>query len=393
MAPALFAAMLCAGAGEALAAGKPAPKKPAPKKPAPKKREYPKLVDGRLVSKDKVTFWYYLKPVNRAQFQNTITRARAQHGVAAGKDYVMDRDDVTHILMVTAKPEVADLIKEILAVFEEDEPQIRVSIRIVETSTTADFQSGLDVSFDRKTAKSTFFRGFNLNFSPKDYLDNLSQTTASVPFQGASTMFGTVGVDSEGKTYVVDQKQVDRVGEIYIALQALSAYQQANILAQPDILVTNGQKAKVTTGGRYPYQKATLSGSTVSITTTFLTVGITFEVTPFLVGEDKVHLTVLATVENVVGFVEGAQGVKNPFTAKRDISTRVVLEDGAELVLGGLFTKENTVVEKGIPILSEIPILGLLFKSYWKTSVKKELLFFIRPKIIKSRNKFYFPGR
>lgn len=376
--------LLLAGTGPAAAAGKPAPEKKAP--PA---RKLPRLQDGRLVSPGKVTFWYYLKPRNRAQLQNAVVRALAQHGLQQNKDYVMDRDDTTHMVAVTADPEVADLVRDVLSFFEEEEPQIRVSIRIVETSTMADYQSGLDVSFDRKTAKETFFRGFSLSFSPKDYLDNLSQTTSKVPFQGATTMFGTV--DANGN--VIDQKQYDRVGAVYMAIRALSSYQQANILAQPDILVSNGQKAKVQTGGRYPYQKATLAGSTVSISTTYITVGITMDVTPFLVGDDKVDIQLNVDVENVVGYVEGTQGVKNPFTQKRNINTHVVLEDGAELVLGGLFSKENTVVEKGIPLLSEIPILGLLFKSYWKTAVKKELLFFVRPKIVRTRTQFYFPGK
>jgi type II secretory pathway component GspD/PulD (secretin) len=364
----------------------PEAKKP-PAKPKPK--PIPELRDGRLVSEKKETFFYHLKPVNRAQMQTMVQKALGWHGLTSGKDYLMDRDDTTHVLAVTATPRIADLIRKLIAQFEEKEPQIRVSVRVVETITTADFQSGLDVSFDRKTAKETFFRGFSLNFSPKDYLENLTKTTSTVPFQGASTMFGTV--DEKGN--VISQDQYDRVGAVYVALRALSAYQQAEILAQPDIMVMNGQKAKVTTGGRYPYQTANLSGSTTTISTQFLTVGITLSVTPFLVGEDRIHLQVNASVENVIGYVEGAQGVKNPFTQKRDIDTKVVLEDGAELVLGGLYTKEKTVVEKGIPVLSEIPILGLLFKSYWRTNIKKELLFFIRPKIVRPRSKMYFPGK
>ncbi len=355
----------------------------------PPQKTLPEFKNGRLVSKNKVSFTYYLKPANRAQLQSIVQNILAQHGIVHGQDYFMERDDTTHLITITASPEVLELVKSLLAGFEEDEPQIRVSVRVVETSTTADFQSGLDVTFDRKTAKDTFFRGFSLNYSPKDYLESLTRTTTSVPFQGTSTVFGTV--DANGN--VISQKEYDRVGAVYASIRALSAYQQANILAQPDIMVQNGQQAKVSTGGRYPYQSATLSAGTVSISTLFLQVGITLTVTPFLVGEDKVHLSVSAQVENVVGYVEGAQGVKNPFTVKREIETKVVLEDGAELVMGGLFTKENTVVEKGIPILSEIPILGLLFKSYWKTAVKKELLFFIRPKIVKASSKLYFPGK
>ena len=95
--------------------------------------------------------------------------------------------------------------------------------------------------------------------------------------------------------------------------------------------------------------------------------------------------------ENVVGFVEIAQGARNPFTDNRQISDLVTLHNGDTLAIGGLYQNEDTIVEKGVPLLMDIPLLGMLFKSYWTQKVKKELFFFITPRIVERTDRFYIP--
>jgi type IV pilus assembly protein PilQ len=76
----------------------------------------------------------------------------------------------------------------------------------------------------------------------------------------------------------------------------------------------------------------------------------------------------------------------------REIKDTVILSSGTTMAIGGLYQDEDTVVEKGVPVLSEIPILGFLFKSYRSLKTKKELRFLVRPKIVQPFDRFFVPS-
>jgi pilus assembly protein CpaC len=279
------------------------------------------------------------------------------------------------------------VVLQAITFLDLDRPHIKVTVQIAETLDTGDVQSGINITWDRKTSERTFFRGFSMDNRPQAYLNSLLSPT--IPFQGSTAEFGTV--DASGN--IINKKEYDQVGALYMAIRALSDEQHAEILAQPSILVAAGEEAQVKTGSSYPYQQVTFQGSSVIISTKPIEIGIEMLITPWVLGESKIKIAVKAKIENIVGFVEIAQGARNPYTDTRQINDTVILDSGTTLAIGGLFQNENTVVEKGVPLLSEIPILGLLFKSYWETNKKKELLFFLTPRIVQPGDRPDDPGR
>ena len=117
---------------------------------------------------------------------------------------------------------------------------------------------------------------------------------------------------------------------------------------------------------------------------------------------------VVVLVLGIVGFVQ-AQGVRvlelrggylNPKGTNAGLifggSYGVSIDERVDLSLGFSvfhkgYQKETAVVEKGVPVLSDIPLLGLLFKSYWTTKRKKELRLYITPRIIQPFDRFFVP--
>jgi len=338
----------------------------------------------KLQSKTMETAWYRYKPGSQAVFDH-VHPILARQGLALDKDYFLDRNDVMGVLAVTGPPEAVNLVLRVIAFLDEKRPQISINLRIAETLVSGDIQSGIDIGWDRKTSERTFFRGFEMNNQPQAYLDSL--LSPSIPFQGTATSFGTV--DSAGN--IVNQEQYDKIGALYMAIRAVSEYQNSEILAQPNIMVTNGEQAAVITGAQYPFQQVTFTGTTAVISTQFKDVGITLKVTPWIIGERRIKMALEASVTNVVGFVEITQGVKNPYLDERFIKNTVMLDSGTTLAIGGLFQKETTVVEKGVPVLSDIPLLGLLFKSYWTKKQKKELRIYVTPRLIQPCDRFFIP--
>ncbi|MHC4780570.1 MAG: type II and III secretion system protein, partial [Planctomycetota bacterium] len=173
--------------------------------------------------------------------------------------------------------------------------------------------------------------------------------------------------------------------------RALGEKQVSELLAKPGLTVAPGERAEFKIHKQFPYQFVQIVGTTAKVSAKTLPLGVTLGITMFIVGEDKIHMDLDALVENQAGFVEVGPGTKLPFTTKRQIKTSVIVPSGFEVVIGGLFQKDFSVVEKGVPLLSEIPVLGYLFKSYWRNEKRKELLFFIKPDVIKHRKKLYTP--
>jgi type II secretory pathway component GspD/PulD (secretin) len=66
------------------------------------------------------------------------------------------------------------------------------------------------------------------------------------------------------------------------------------------------------------------------------------------------------------------------------VTTELLVRDGREVVIGGLYRRDRTLIRRGLPFLSDIPVLGYLFGKTEESEIVQEILFFIKPTIIKS---------
>jgi type II secretory pathway component GspD/PulD (secretin) len=353
----------------------------------------PRFSRGKLSGEGGTTRWYRFQPLiinKKVQPHPTvvlITKVLLRYGLKEKTHYFLDARNEMGLIAISGEKKWVDLVASLLEHLEEDQDQIRVKVRVVETLTTRDLQSGIETALDRKTSKNTFFRGFSINHQPKSYLDSVLSPT--IPYTGSTIGFGTVeDVDAQGNFV---SKSRERVGSVSLALRALGEKQVSDIIAKPELVVVSGGRAEFKIEKKFPYQFVEIRGTSAKVYAKTLDLGVTLLVVPYLVGKNKIHLDVTAKVENQAGFVEIGPGTKMPFTSKRQIKTTVIVPSGFEIVLGGLYQKEYSVVEKGVPLLSEIPILGYLFKSYWQVLKRKELLFFIQPKISQVRTRLFTP--
>ncbi|MCU0722102.1 MAG: type II and III secretion system protein [Planctomycetes bacterium] len=374
---ALCLALLAGAAGRAAGQAPPPPASP----PAPA-AEFER---GRIKGKAGETLWFRFEPGNPGAV-DLVQRVLGRYGLAHGQHYWCDRHDPLGLLAVTGEARWIELIRSVLGFLAEEQPQVRVKVRILETYSSRDLQSGVETGLDRKTSTDTFFRKYRMTHPPKAYSDSL--VTTSSPFTGTTAGFGTVEtVDAKGNFLSSSR---EREGSADLALRVLGEHQTSKVLAEPDLLVLNGVQASISTGQNYPYQKVLITGSTARVEVENLHLGVTLNLTPFVVGEDRIHLVLEALVENQAGWVETGPGTKFPFTSRRSVKTSVLVPSGYEVVVGGLFQKEFSVVEKGVPLLSDIPLVGYLFKSYWRVQKRRELVFFIRPLLV-GRRRFLDP--
>ncbi len=162
-----------------------------------------------------------------------------------------------------------------------------------------------------------------------------------------------------------------------LELSALEADGKGKIISSPRVVTEDKQVAVIEQGIELPYEVATSSGAT---SITFKKANLRLEVLPQITPDGNVVLEVDVNKdskgeETRAGFAINTQHVK----------TKVMVENGGTVVLGGIYqqTENNSVVK--VPVLGNIPVLGYLFKTTERETAKTELLVFITPKIVADR--------
>jgi len=162
-------------------------------------------------------------------------------------------------------------------------------------------------------------------------------------------------------------------------IDALLTENKADLLAQPKILVENGEEAKIEIVTKLPFNTLTgnTSAGTAVNTTSFVDVGVILKVTPRIRKGDVVNME----LEPEVSFVQGERE-NIPIKASRKTNTHVNVKDGKTLIIGGLLQDRKLKTVQKVPFLGDIPLLGLLFRTTNDVVEKTELMIFITPRIL-----------
>ncbi len=186
---------------------------------------------------------------------------------------------------------------------------------------------------------------------------------------GLTSMTPTLGIIMGGSNAILNAQ-----------VAALEQNSKGRVLSAPRVLTQDAQKATIEQGEEIPL--VTPATANNPATTSYRKVPLTLEVTPEIKSDNHILLTVLAKNERVNRSEKDAQGNYPFYTAKVD--SKVVVKDGDTIVIGGILKTEDTVATYGVPWLSKIPLLGWLFKFEEVQKIKRELLIFITPRIIKA---------
>ena len=162
--------------------------------------------------------------------------------------------------------------------------------------------------------------------------------------------------------------------------------------------ILNGQTALLSVGRNTSFiskVESTTSAESGAATTSFtietksVLSGIIFGLVPYISGEGEITMTITPIVSNLVSLDSKTIGsgtntveIKLPTVDLREMSSTVKLLDGQMVIIGGLIDSKEKFDEDKVPVLSDIPILGNLFKRVDKSYTKTELVIMLMPKII-----------
>lgn len=177
-----------------------------------------------------------------------------------------------------------------------------------------------------------------------------------------------------------------RLDPIGARIRALEQQNKAKVLSEPNLLVVDGQEAKILVGGEIPVpvvQSGNI-GAAVSVTIEYKEFGVRLEILPTITSKDTIQLKVMPEVSSL-DFANAVEfsGFRIPALRTRRAETIVSVRNGQSLILGGLLQNEVSKLVKKIPVLGDIPILGELFKNTSFTKGESELVIIVTPQIVK----------
>lgn len=165
----------------------------------------------------------------------------------------------------------------------------------------------------------------------------------------------------------------------------------AQLLAKPQLRITEGEKASLVIGDRVPIPLTTFNtannvgGNIVPITSfQYQDVGIRIDIEPRVHHNQEVTLKIKIEVSNLNGNVPGGGGASQPIIGTRTIDSVIRLQDGETNFLAGLIRTDETNTDQGIPGLSEIPVLGRLFSNKRNEGQRTDVILTMTPHIIRN---------
>ncbi|HOF51316.1 MAG TPA: type IV pilus secretin PilQ, partial [Rhodoferax sp.] len=159
-----------------------------------------------------------------------------------------------------------------------------------------------------------------------------------------------------------------------LEISALEADGKGKVVSSPRVVTADQIKALIEQGTELPYQVASSSGAT---SIAFRKANLKLEVTPQITPEGNIILDLDVTKDTVGQSTPAGFAIDT-----KHIKTQVLVENGGTVVIGGIFTEDQTTDEAKVPFFGDLPGLGVLFRNKSSSSRKREMLVFITPKMI-----------
>ncbi len=295
----------------------------------------------------------------------------------------------TNSLIISANSETLLAMDRVIASLDVRRPQVMVEAIIVEMSDDATRELGLQFILSGTGRNEVPFASTNFSRGAPNLLaltgaiitDGFNDISRDNPFRDAAlnSLIGTPGL-----TAGIGGRSGDTLfGAI---LNAVEADTNSRILSTPFGMTLNNATSALIVGQEIPVTTGQVLGDANANpfrTVQRQDVGIQLEVTPRIGEENTVQLDIRQEVSSVFGSI----GTVTPdlILDKREIRTSVLADDGEIIVLGGLIEQTDTVRETKVPLLGDIPLAGRLFRSEGQARTRTNLMVFIRPTIIRTK--------
>ncbi|MCP5004149.1 MAG: hypothetical protein GY941_09450, partial [Planctomycetes bacterium] len=295
-------------------------------------------------------------PILIELFKEKITPA-VKPGGSTGETMKIIADTSTNSVIIKALPSDYYDIKAIIEAIDAAPQQVLIESVIAEVKLTDELERGVEYFF-RKNGRLS--EGGSISLLPTGI------TTGTDALTGAGTKLFSLNRD------------------IDVIIGMVNSETEVKVLSTPHLLVRDEQTASIQVGQSEPISTGSTTGAGAVTTSQiqYRDTGTILTVTPRLGENDMVLLDITQEVSSATPTT--ASGIDSPAFPIRKIETSLVVMSGHTIYLGGIIDIDDTVTEKKVPILGDIPFLGYLFKSNSTKKEKVELMVLITPYVINS---------
>lgn len=268
-------------------------------------------------------------------------------------------DGRTNVLIVKDTATQLEEIHKMIAKLDIPVRQVMIEARVVIASTTFAQDLGVKFGVNRNTNVTTADNAVSM-------LSNLGYTLAAASPQGALAM-----TLASGANYLLSME-----------ITALQNEGRGEQLSNPRVLTSDRQMAHIEQGTQIPYQSSSANSGP---TTQFINATLMMDVTPQITPTGSIIMDIEVSKDAPGLAVPTGLGGEALAIEKKNVMTRVQVEDGETVVLGGVYESNNQNNKQSVPWFGDIPIIGWLFTPIKSVSEdKKELLIFVTPKVVKT---------
>jgi type II secretory pathway component GspD/PulD (secretin) len=267
---------------------------------------------------------------------------------------------VSNTLLLSANPRYFDQVKSIIEQLDQPQPQVLIQVLLAEVTLDSTRDLGIEWDFNKMIDSAAVG----------------ASTAFGVPRDLAA--FGGLSATVTGSDYG-------------FLLRALENDGRLEVLSRPQILTADNKPANINIGQRVPLitdSRVTQFGDTIN-SFQYENVGVSLRVTPRIGPDGSVQMEIGTTnsalssssVDIATGGTRGGT-VRIPIINQRLANTSVSVQSGQSILIGGLISTTDDTRLKKVPVLGDIPWLGMLFRSRTKFSDRKELLILLTPQVL-----------
>jgi general secretion pathway protein D len=171
------------------------------------------------------------------------------------------------------------------------------------------------------------------------------------------------------------------VPSVWAILNANKETTNFKVLSTPEIVTIDNQEATITISEQIPFLTSSRVDENNNVITTYdyKDIGIILKLTPHINKNGYITMEINQQVKKIV---EGTVLLENPSVYNREITSKITVKNERTIVIGGLIRDDTVDIEQKVPLLGDIPLLGLLFRKTTKQRVRTNLMVFITPHIV-----------
>lgn len=247
-------------------------------------------------------------------------------------------------------------VEQLIATFDEKHREVLIEAKIIQVTLDDEYKFGVD------------WQGL--------VRDNHNLT--------ATGDFDILGLGDKKGTIQIGTIEDD---DYSFLLEALKTVGDSRILSSPSIATLDGEEAKILVGSTEPYVTTTTTTTATGPSTTaedvkFIDVGVKLFVTPNIHRDGFITMRVRPEVSSVVRNLVTSNNNVIPVVDTSEAETKVMVKDRTTVVIGGLIKEESIQADNQIPLLGDVPVLGVAFRNKRDFTRVTEIVIFLTPRIV-----------